>query len=65
MRSPPPPLPPQVLQHSFMEIVPEIFSAVILSLPLLQEGHLSVSGDRMCTNTIPGKVYLGKVIGST
>ena len=27
----------------------EIFSTVILSLPLIQEGQLSVSGDRMCT----------------
>ena len=27
----------------------EIFSTVILSLPLIQEGHLSVSGERMCT----------------
>ena len=36
-------------QHSFMEIDNEIFSAVILSLPLIQEGQLSVSGERMCT----------------
>ena len=34
-------------QHSFVEI--EIFSTVILSLPLIQEGQLSVSGERMCT----------------
>ena len=34
-------------QHSFMEIDHEIFSAVILSLPLIQEGQLSVSGERM------------------
>ena len=27
----------------------EIFSAVILSLPLIQVGQLSVSGERMCT----------------
>ena len=27
----------------------EIFSTVILSLPLIQEGHLSVSGKRLCT----------------
>ena len=27
----------------------EIFSVVILYLPLLQEGQLSVSGERMCT----------------
>ena len=36
-------------QHSFMEIDHEIFSTVILSLPLIQEGQLSVSGKRMCT----------------
>ena len=33
----------------FSEIDHEIFSAVILSLPLIQEGQLSVSGERMCT----------------
>ena len=36
-------------QHSFMEIDHEIFSTIILSLPLIQEGQLSVSGERMCT----------------
>ena len=36
-------------QHSFVEIDQEIFSTVILSLPLIQEGQLSVSGERMCT----------------
>ena len=36
-------------QHSFMEIDHEIFSMVILSLPLIQEGQLSVSGERMST----------------
>ena len=36
-------------QHSFVEIDHEIFSVVILSLPLIQEGQLSVSGKRMCT----------------
>ena len=36
-------------QHSFMEIDHEIFSMVILSLRLSQEGQLSVSGGRMCT----------------
>ena len=36
-------------QHSFMEIDHEIFFMVILSLPLIQEGQLSISGDRMCT----------------
>ena len=36
-------------QHTLVEIDPEIFSTVILSLPLIQEGHLSDSGERMCT----------------
>ena len=36
-------------QHSFAEIDHEIFSTVVLSLPLIQEGQLSVSGERMCT----------------
>ena len=36
-------------QHSFVGIDHEIFSTVILSLPLIQEGQLSVSGVRMCT----------------
>ena len=36
-------------QHSFVEINHEIFPTVILSLPLIQEGQLSVSGERMCT----------------
>ena len=36
-------------QNSFMEIDCEIFSMVILSLPLIQEGQLSASGERMCT----------------
>ena len=36
-------------QHSFEEIDREVFSMVILSLPLIQEGKLSVSGERMCT----------------
>ena len=35
-------------QHSFVEIGYEIFSTVILSLPLIQEGQLSVSGERLC-----------------
>ena len=36
-------------QHSFMEIDHEIFSTVILSLPLIQDGQLSLSGERMYT----------------
>ena len=38
-------------QHSFVEVDHELFSMVILSLPLIQEGQLSVSGKRMCTST--------------
>ena len=41
--------PRQGRQHSFMEIDHEIFYTVFLSLPLIQEGQLSVSGERMCT----------------
>ena len=36
-------------QHSCVEIDHEIFSMVILSLLLIQEGQLSVSGKRMFT----------------
>ena len=36
-------------QHSFVEIDHEIYSTVIFSVPLIQEGQLSVSGERMCT----------------
>ena len=36
-------------QHSFVKIDHEIFSTVILSLPLIQEEQLSVSGEKMCT----------------
>ena len=56
-------------QHSFVEIDHEIFSAVILSLPLIQEGQLSVSGERMCIIPVnrledkacPVNVWLGKL----
>ena len=56
-------------QHSFVEIDHEIFSTVILSLPLIQEGQLSVSGKRMCTILVnrledlacPVNVWLGKL----
>ena len=36
-------------QHSFVKIDHEIISMVIHSLPLIQEGQLSVSVERMCT----------------
>ena len=40
--------PRQSRQHSFVEIDHEIFSTVILTLPPIQEGQLSGSGERMC-----------------
>ena len=39
----------RVWPHSFVEIDHEIFSTVILSLPLVQEGKSSVTCERMCT----------------
>ena len=56
-------------QHSFVEIDHEIFSTVILSLLLIQEGQLSVSGEKMCTILVirledyacPVNVWLGKL----
>ena len=52
-----------------MEIDHEIFSTVILSLPLIQEEQLSVSSERMCTLLVnrledqacPVNVWLGKL----
>ena len=41
--------PRQGRQHSFVEIDHVIFSMVILSLSLIQERQLLVSGERMCT----------------
>ena len=41
----------QVWQHFFVEIDHEIFAVVILSLLLIQEEHLLVSGERMCKST--------------
>ena len=41
--------PPPGRQHSFVETDHEIFSTVILSLLLIQEGQLSVSGKRKYT----------------
>ena len=39
--------PPRGRQRSFVKIDYEIFSMVILSLQLIQEGQSSVSGERM------------------
>ena len=44
-------IPFNVRQLCFAEIDHEIFSTVILTLSLIQEGHLSVYSERMCTNT--------------
>ena len=41
--------PPPGQQHSFVEIDQGIFSSVILFLPLIQVGQLSVTGEKMCT----------------
>ena len=40
---------PYVRQHSFVEIGHEIKFSAILSIPLIQEGQLSVIGERMFT----------------
>ena len=39
---------PPVWQLSFVEIRLEIISTAILSLPLIQVGQLSVTGERIC-----------------
>ena len=39
-------------QNCFIEIYHELFSMVILSLLLIQERQLSVSGNRMCISTV-------------
>ena len=40
---------PHIRQHCFVEIGHEIISVAILSLPLIQERQLSVTGEIMCT----------------
>ena len=44
--------------HTFVEIDPEMFSMVILLLPLIQKGLLSVTSETMCTNA-QEKAWLG------
>ena len=46
-------LPPPGRQHSFVETDHEIFSTVMLSLLLIQEGQLSVIGKRMYSTGLP------------
>ena len=48
-----------VWQHSFVEIDREIFSMVILSLLLIQEGQWSVSGERICAQALVNS-FVGK-----
>ena len=40
---------PHIRQYSFVEVGHKEISTVILSLPLIQEGQLSVAGERMYT----------------
>ena len=51
--------PRSVRQHFFV-IDHEIFSTDSLSLPLIQEGQLSVSGERLCRSTTVLSTSLGK-----
>ena len=39
-----------------MEIGHEIISTAILSLPLIQKGQLSVTGERMCPELLPRRL---------
>ena len=41
--------PRRIRQHYLLVLDHEIFSTVMLSLPLIQKGQLPVSGERMCT----------------
>ena len=53
----------QIRQQSFVEIVHEIFSMVILSLLLIQEGQFLLSGELMCLITgepLRGVILSGK-----
>ena len=45
-----------VRPHTFVEIYHEIISTVILPLPLIQEGQMSVSSEFMCTTRDSQKV---------
>ena len=61
--------PPPGRQHFLWRFDHEVFSTVILSLPLIKEGQLSVSGERMCTILVnclddlacPVNVWLNKL----
>ena len=43
---------PHIWQHSFIQIGHAIISSAILSLPLIQKGQLSVTGERMCSEYV-------------
>ena len=40
-----------VCQPSYVDIDHEIFSTVIFSFMLIQEGYMKVSGEKMCTSS--------------
>ena len=40
---------PRVRQHSFVEVGHGIISTAIISMPLIQVGQLSITGEKMCT----------------
>ena len=55
-------LPPNTRLHSFLEIDLEIFSTIILSLPLIQEGQLFASGKQLKGLSLPRKkAWFGKL----
>ena len=56
--------PHRVWQHSVVEIAHEIFSTVILPLQPIQEGHLSVSGER-CAQVLVNHLELGQLTSLT
>ena len=51
---------PHVRKYSFVEIEHKIISTAILSLPLIQEGQLSVTGKEFAqiTGTLPRRLAL-------
>ena len=48
------------LSHTFMEIDCELVSTVILLLPLIQEGLLSVTRESMCKVLVNGLIKLAQ-----
>ena len=48
-------------EHNFVEIGHKVIFTAIVSLSLIQKGHLLVSGERICTKYCPGTVRLGQL----